>query len=174
MRIFKTKFKDFKVIKNNLFSDNRGYFREVLIEKKINEKFRFNILSFSKKNVIRGLHLQLKNPQGKYVSVFKGKILDIALDLRRDSKTFGEHFSIILSEKNCKSVFIPPGFAHGFLTMENENLVNYSCTNYRSPKSEVGILWNDPDLNINWSIKNPILSEKDKKNLFMREIIKII
>lgn len=174
MKILKTRFKDFKVIENNFFSDNRGYLREVLIEKKINKKFVFNILSFSKKNVIRGLHLQLRNPQGKYVSVFKGKILDIALDLRKNSKTFGQYFSIILSAKNRKSVFIPPGFAHGFLTMEKENLVNYSCTNYRSQKSEIGILWNDPDLNINWCIKNPILSEKDKNNLLMRDVINII
>jgi dTDP-4-dehydrorhamnose 3,5-epimerase len=174
MKVSLTSFKDLKIFKNNIFFDKRGFFREVMIEDQVSHKFKFNILSFSKKNVIRGLHLQLKNPQGKYVSVFRGKILDIALDLRKNSKTFGKYFSVILSSKNCKSIFIPPGFAHGFLAMDDENLVNYSCTNYRSAESELGISWDDPDLNIKWPVKNPILSKKDKMNFSMSEIVNLI
>ena len=120
--------------------------------------------SYSHKGVLRGLHFQSKNSQGKYVSVLKGKILDVAVDLRKNSKTFLKHFKIILSEKNCTSVYIPPGFAHGFLGMEKENLVMYGCTKYRNKKSECGIMWNDPTIHIKWPINKPILSAKDKKN----------
>ena len=127
-------------------------------------------MSKSKKNVLRGLHLQTKNSQEKFVSVIKGKILDVIVDLRKKSKTFGKHYKIILSEKNCKSIYIPPGFIHGFLGLDNENIVIYSCTNYRDKNSEVGINWNDKDLKINWNIKSPILSQKDKKNLKFKDI----
>ena len=114
MKIVKTPFKDLIIIRNKRYDDSRGYFRELLIEKKINKKFCFNVISASKKNVIRGLHFQVKKPQGKFISVIKGKIIDVALDLRRNSKTFGKHFKVILSDKNCTSVYIPEGFAHGF------------------------------------------------------------
>ena len=105
--------------------------------------------------------MQKKKMQGKYLSVLKGKILDVAVDCRIKSKTFGKHFKIILSEKNATSIYIPPGFAHGFLTLDKENIVLYSCTNYRDKKSEVSIFWNDKDLKIKWPIKRPILSKKD-------------
>ena len=114
--------------------------------------------------------MQKKNKQGKYISVLKGKILDVVVDCRKNSKTFGKHYKIILSEKNCKSIFIPSGFIHGFLGLDNENIVIYSCTNYRDKNSEIGIKWNDKDLNINWNIKSPILSKKDNKNLNFKEI----
>ena len=114
--------------------------------------------------------MQKKNEQGKYISVIKGKILDVVVDCRKKSSTFGKHFKIILSEKNCKSIFIPRGFIHGFLGLENENIVIYGCTNYRDKNSEIGIKWNDKDLNINWNIKNPILSKKDSKNLNFKDI----
>ena len=94
----------------------------------------------------------------------RGKILDVAVDLRKKSKTYGKHFKIILSDKNAKSIFIPEGFAHGFAGLDDENLVIYSCTNYRNKKSERGIIWNDKNLNINWGINKPIISDKDKKN----------
>jgi dTDP-4-dehydrorhamnose 3,5-epimerase len=157
MKIKKTKFKDLFIIENQKFVDVRGEFRELLVEKKIKMKFPFNVVSISKKNVIRGLHYQLKKPQGKFISVLKGKILDVVVDLRKNSKTFGKHFKIILSERNCKSIFIPEGFAHGFSCFGKENIVIYSCTNYRNPSGERGILWNDKTLKINWKIKNPIL-----------------
>ena len=129
-------------------------------------------MSFSKKNVIRGLHLQTKKSQGKFISVIKGKIFDVAVDLRKSSKTFGRYYKSILSEKNCRSIYIPPGFAHGFCTLEKENYVIYSCTNYRDKNSEVGIKYNDKILNIKWPVKNPIISSKDKNNLDFNQFVK--
>ena len=170
MKIFKTKFKDLLVIENNKYIDNRGEFREILIEKNLRIKFPFNVISKSKKNVIRGLHYQLKKPQGKFISVIKGEILDVALDLRKNSKTYGKYYKVLLSEKNCKSIYIPEGFAHGFSCLGNENIVIYSCTNYRNASGEKGILWNDKTLKINWRIKKPILSQKDKNNSKFKDI----
>ena len=164
MKILKTKFKDLIVIANKKFHDDRGYFREILVEKKIKKKFIFNVMSVSKKNVIRGLHYQKENSQGKFVSVIKGKILDVAVDLRKNSKTYGKHYKIILSEQNCKSIYIPVGFAHGFASLDPINTVLYSCTQYRNKNSEHGILWNDKILKINWKVKKPIISKKDRKN----------
>ena len=166
MKIIKTKFKDLLIIKSKIFYDNRGYFREISLEKLIKKRLIFTILSKSKKNVLRGMHLQRKKPQGKYISVLKGEIFDVAVDCRKNSKTFGKHFKIILNDKKNVSVYIPPGFAHGFVGLKKENIVLYSCTNYRNKKSEIGITWNDPDLNINWPIKKPTLSSKDKLNKF--------
>jgi dTDP-4-dehydrorhamnose 3,5-epimerase len=170
MNIKKTKFKDLLIFTSKNFYDKRGLFRELAIQKFLKEKLIFTVVSKSKKNVLRGLHMQKKNKQGKYISVLKGKILDVVVDCRKKSKTFGKHYKIILSEKNCKSIFIPAGFIHGFLGLDNENIVIYSCTNYRDKNSEIGVKWNDKDLNINWNIKSPILSEKDNKNLNFKEI----
>ena len=167
--IKKTKFKDLILINNISFKDNRGYFKELLKEKYLNRKFPFLVMSFSKKNVIRGLHLQTKNSQGKFISVIKGKIFDVVVDLRKKSKTFGKSFSVILSEKNAKSIFIPPGFAHGFCTLSDENYIVYSCTKYRDAKHETGIRFDDKDLKIRWPIKNPVMSKKDKSNLSLNE-----
>ena len=170
MKILKTKFNNLLVFKSKNFYDNRGYFRELALEKKIKRKFIFTVVSKSKKNVLRGLHMQQKKQQGKYISCVKGKILDVVVDCRKKSKTFGKHYKIILSEKNCKSIFVPPGFIHGFLGLEKENIIIYSCTNYRDKNSEIGIKWNDKDLKIDWNIQSPILSKKDKKNLKFREV----
>ena len=167
--IKKTKFKDLILINNISFKDNRGYFKELLKEKYLNRKFPFLVMSFSKKNVIRGLHLQTKNSQGKFISVIKGKIFDVVVDLRKKSKTFGKSFSVILSEKNAKSIFIPPGFAHGFCTLSDENYIVYSCTKYRDAKHETGIRFDDKDLKIRWPIKKPIMSKKDINNLSFSE-----
>ena len=117
--------------------------------------------------------MQTKFSQGKYVSVIKGSILDVVVDLRKKSKTFGKHYKIILSDKNAKSIYVPPGFAHGFLGLEKENIIHYFCTNYRSKKNEIGLQWNDKDLNIKWPIKKPIISKKDKNNLKLSEFKKI-
>tara|TARA_B100001027_G_scaffold196437_1_gene153320 strand:+ start:62 stop:580 length:519 start_codon:yes stop_codon:yes gene_type:complete len=170
MKILKTKFKDLLVFKSKNFYDNRGYFRELALEKKIKKKLVFTVVSRSKKNVLRGLHMQKKKQQGKYISCIKGKILDVVVDCRMKSKTFGKHYKILLSEKNCTSIFIPPGFIHGFLGLDKENIVIYSCTNYRDKNSEIGIEWNDKDLKIDWNIKSPILSKKDRRNLKFREV----
>ena len=122
-------------------------------------------MSYSKKNVIRGLHIQSRNAQGKFVTVIKGKIFDVALDLRKNSKTFGKVFKCILSETNSNSIYIPEGFAHGFQCLEKENYIIYSCTKYREKNNEVTIDVNDKNLNINWPLKKKILSQKDKKGI---------
>ena len=165
----KTKFKDLFLIQQDRFLDNRGYFKELIKENNFNLKFPFVVMSYSKKDVIRGLHIQTKNSQGKFLSVIKGKIFDVALDLRKNSKTYGKYFSCILSEKNSKSIYIPPGFAHGFCGLDKENYVIYSCTKYRSSKTEVGIKFDDPFLKIKWPVKKPIISKKDKKNISFPE-----
>lgn len=154
-----------KIIKSKNYYDNRGLFREVFKKKIINKRFIFGCLSKSKKNVLRGLHIQTKNSQAKFISVIKGKIFDVVLDLRKNSKSFGKTFKIFLSDKNAISIFIPKGCAHGFLSLAKENLVYYTCDEYRDQKSEIGIIWSDKNLKINWPIKNPILSLKDKKNI---------
>jgi dTDP-4-dehydrorhamnose 3,5-epimerase len=164
MKIFKNKFKDLIIFKSKKFNDERGYFRELYLEKYIKKKIIFSVVSKSKKNVLRGMHMQTKNMQGKYLSVVKGKILDVVIDCRKKSKTFGKHFKIILSDKNSTSIYIPPGFAHGFLSIDDENIVVYSCTNYRNANSEISISWNDSYLKINWPIKNPIISKKDSES----------
>ena len=128
--IKKTKFKDLILVKNKSFKDNRGYFKELLLEKNLKKKFPFLVMSFSKKNVIRGLHLQTRNSQGKFVSVIKGKIFDVVIDLRKKSKTFGKVYSCVLSEKNSNSIFIPAGFAHGFQSLEDNSQILYLSTQY--------------------------------------------
>ena len=170
----KSNFKDLFLIKNRSFKDNRGYFKELIRENVINKKFPFLVMSFSKKNVIRGLHLQSKKSQGKFVSVLKGKIFDVAVDLRKNSKTFGKYYCCILSEKNSKSIFIPPGFAHGFQALAKENYVTYSCTKYRHSKSEIAIKFNDEDLGIKWPSRKIIISQKDQKAISFKEFKKTI
>ena len=167
--IIKTKFNNLVLLKKHKFLDSRGYFQELVMEKNIKKKFPFHVMSFSRKNIIRGLHIQTTNPQGKFITVIKGKIFDVAVDLRKNSKTYGKYYSKILSEKNSLSIYIPPGFAHGFYTLDKENFVIYSCTQYRNAKSEIGIKYNDQDLNIKWPIKKPVLSIKDKKNYSLKE-----
>ena len=165
-------FKDLFLIKNKSFKDNRGYFKELIRENVINKKFPFLVMSFSKKNVIRGLHIQTTNSQGKFISVLKGKIFDVAIDLRKNSKTFGRVYKCILSEKNNTSIFIPPGFAHGFQALEKENYIVYSCTKYRNKKSETTIKFDDKKFKIKWPSKNFIISAKDKRGISLLEFRK--
>ena len=173
MKITKTSFKDLIIIKNKSYKDKRGYFKELLRENEIRKKFPFLVMSYSKKNVIRGLHLQQRKSQGKFVTVIKGKIYDVVIDLRKKSKTFGKKFSIILSDKNCKSIYVPEGFAHGFCSLDKDNYVVYSCTNYRDKQSEIGIKFDDKKLNINWPTKSPILSRKDRENLSLIKFLEL-
>ena len=170
--ILKTKIKDLLLIQSELHKDQRGYFKELLKENLIKKKFPFLVMSYSKKNVIRGLHIQTNESQGKFITVIKGKIFDVALDLRTSSKTFGKIYCCVLSEKNKKSIYIPPGFAHGFQSLENENYIVYSCTKYRNQKSEKTIAFNDKHLKIKWPNKNLIISKKDKKGISFLEYIK--
>jgi dTDP-4-dehydrorhamnose 3,5-epimerase len=174
MKIINTKFKDLKIVQDVNIFDKRGYFRELIIEKEIDKRFPLKVMSFSKKNVLRGMHLQSKKSQGKFVSVIKGEIFDVVIDLRKKSKTFKKKFIIRLSEKNSKSIFIPPGFAHGFYTLAKENYVVYSCTKYRSKKNEISIKWDDKELHIAWPKKNPQVSEKDKNGISLEECIQLL
>jgi dTDP-4-dehydrorhamnose 3,5-epimerase len=163
--ITRTNLKDLFIIKNKSFKDKRGYFKELARENKINKKFPFHVMSYSKKNVIRGLHIQTKDSQGKFISVIKGRIFDVAVDLRRNSKTFGKIYTCILSEKNSKSIFIPQGFAHGFQALDKENYIIYSCTKYRNEKSETTINFNDKNLEIKWPSKKNLISKKDSNGI---------
>jgi dTDP-4-dehydrorhamnose 3,5-epimerase len=172
MKKIKTNIKGLIILKGKTFYDARGFLRETFKKKIIKKNLIFIIISKSNKNVLRGLHLQTKNSQDKYISVLKGKILDVAVDLRKNSKTFGKHFKLIISEKNSKSFFIPKGFAHGFLGLDKENIVLYGCTNYRSKNHEVSLLWNDPDLKINWGVKKPILSSKDNNAITLKRFLR--
>ena len=180
MKIIKTNLKDCIIIEPGVYEDDRGFFSETYHEEKykdiagINYKFVQDNHSKSEKGVLRGLHFQIKKPQGKLVRVVSGEVFDVAVDLRKNSKTFGKKYSIILSDKNAKSIFIPAGFAHGFCTLDKENFVIYSCTNYRDKLSEIGIKYNDKILDIKWPVKNPIISIKDKKNISYSEFIKSI
>ena len=159
-----------KIFKSNVYEDRRGFFKEVYKKKELqNKQLIFHCTSSSKKNVLRGLHLQTKNPQAKFLTVIKGKIFDVALDLRKNSKTFGKYFSVILSPKSYSSIYIPEDFAHGFCSLDKENIVYYGCSNYREKNYEIGILWNDKDLKIKWPVKIPILSEKDSQNISFEE-----
>ena len=169
MKKIKTKLKDLYLFESKIFYDSRGNVREIYKKNNIGKQLTFSVVSKSKKNVIRGLHLQTKNSQGKFVSVIKGKIFDVVIDLRKNSKTYGKVFTSILSEDNATSIYVPPGFAHGLCGMSKENYVIYSCTKYRNKSSEVGIMYNDKDLNIKWPVRNPILSDKDRNNLSFKD-----
>ena len=166
MKIKKTFIKDLLIIEPTVFKDDRGYFFESYNKEKLtdlNVNFVQDNESLSQKNVLRGLHFQ-KPPyaQDKLVRVTKGAVLDVAIDLRKSSATYGKHFAIKLSAKNKKQLFIPKGFAHGFLTLKKNTIFNYKCSNLYHAESEVTINCFDKDLNIDWKIKNVILSNKDK------------
>ena len=165
MKIIKTQIKDLILIKTELFKDKRGYFKEVEKFKVLKKKFIFDCFSYSKKNTLRGLHLQTKKSQAKIITVVHGKILDVAVDLRKKSPTYGKYFSIEISDNSDFSIFIPTGFAHGFLCLSKNCAVYYKCTNYRDKNSEKTIKWNDKKLNIRWPIKKPILSKKDSNGI---------
>ena len=133
----------------------------------------FEYCTTSKKNVLRGFHFQTKFKQSKYVNVIKGKILDVVIDLRKRSKTFGKSFKIILSQDNALGLFIPAGFAHAYYSFQKENIIYYKLDNYYSPKFESGIVYNDTDIKINWPRKNMLISKKDKNLKSFKEFKKI-
>ena len=168
MQIIKTEIPDLLIIQPKVFEDERGYFYEsynkkLLAENGLDANFVQDNQSMSQKGVLRGLHFQAPPyTQGKLVSVIKGAVLDVAVDLRKNSPAYGKHYTIELTEKNKTMFWVPEGFAHGFLTLENNTIFSYKCTNYYHKDSENSILWNDPALNIDWGILDPVLSEKDK------------
>ena len=175
MKIIKTKIKGLSIIKTKIYEDKRGFLKEVYQNRLMKKKnFIFDVMSVSKKNVLRGLHIQIKNSQAKIITVTNGKILDVAVDLRKNSKTFGKFYSIVISEKSDFSFYIPEGFAHGFLCLSKKCTINYKCSKYRNPKSEVTLDWQDKYVGIKWPTKKPIVSKKDKKGLSLKAIKKLV
>ncbi len=168
MQFIETSIPGLLIVKPQVFADDRGYFFESFSEQKfkgagINFHFVQDNESKSQKGVLRGLHFQ--NPphaQGKLVRVIKGAVLDVAVDIRKGSPTYGKYEMVELTGNNKTLLWIPPGFAHGFVTLEDDTVFFYKCTNSYNKESEGSIRWDDPDLNIQWNITNPILSEKDK------------
>jgi dTDP-4-dehydrorhamnose 3,5-epimerase len=172
MKVTETHLKGCFIIEPTVFNDERGNFFESFHQKKFEEKtgLKVNFVqdnqSISQRGVLRGLHFQKgKFAQSKLVRVIKGSVLDVAVDLRKDSSTFGKHFSIILSEKNKLQLFIPRGFAHGFVVLEDDTIFSYKCDNYYNKSAEGGVMYNDPYLNIDWMLeeKEIQISEKDEK-----------
>ena len=171
MNIIKTPLKGLIIIEPPVFGDERGYFMETFSERAFAKNdmdvhFVQDNESMSGKNVLRGLHFQAPpNAQGKLVSVVSGRVFDVAVDIRKSSPTYGQSFGIELSAENKKRLYIPPGFAHGFLTLEENTIFQYKCTDFYVPQSEGGIAWDDPGINIQWPQKaDLIISEKDKNN----------
>lgn len=168
MEIIETGFEGLFLIKPKVFKDPRGYFFEsyneiVFKQNGIVEDFKQDNQSLSNKGILRGLHFQ--NPphaQSKLVRVIKGEVQDVVVDIRKSSKTYGQHYSINLSEENFLMLMIPKGFAHGFATLRDETIFSYKCSDVYHPESEGGLAWNDREFGINWQIENPILSEKDQ------------
>jgi dTDP-4-dehydrorhamnose 3,5-epimerase len=167
MKIEKIFIKDLLVLSPTVFTDERGYFLESYNKKKLEHILNIDFVqdneSSSQKGVLRGLHFQ-KPPfsQAKLVRVICGSVLDVVVDLRQYSETYGQYYKHILSAKNKHQLYIPKGFAHGFLVLEDDTIFSYKCSKYYNKESEVSLLWNDTTINIDWEIKNPIISEKDK------------
>ena len=174
MIIKKTKFKGLLIVKQKNNTDRRGNLRETFNDKILKKKFIFEYCTTSKINVFRGFHFQTKNKQSKFVNVLKGKILDIVIDLRKKSRTFGKVFKIILSKKNALGLHIPAGFAHGYYSFEKENIIYYKLDNYYNPKYESGIIFNDRTLKIKWPRKNMIVSSKDQNLITISQFKKKI
>lgn len=177
-KFIETKIKDLYIIEPKVFGDSRGYFMESYNKKDFEEvglsmTFVQDNESKSKKGVLRGLHFQTKNVQGKLVRVTKGEVFDVAVDLRKGSPTFGQWEGVCLSEENRRQFYVPEGFAHGFLVLSEEAVFNYKCTNIYSPEYDSGLLWNDKDVNIQWPLENIeeiLLSEKDKNQKTLKEL----
>lgn len=175
--------KELVVIDPKIYRDDRGFFYEFfnkqqLLKYGVDVEFVQGNHSKSNFGVLRGLHFQTRQAQGKLIRVLKGEILDVVVDLRKESETFGEYFKILLTESNRKMLFIPKGFAHGFLTLKDETEIEYLCTDYYAPEFDSGIIWNDRDLNIDWELEkyglkeeNLIISEKDKHQQTLKEFI---
>lgn len=177
MKVSNTKIAGVKIIKPKVFGDERGFFLETFELNRYREMLEID-LSFvqdnhsrSGKNVLRGLHFQRKNPQGKLVRVVRGSVFDVVVDIRPDSPTFGQWEGILLSEENKTQFWVPPGLAHGFVVLSDIADFEYKCTDYYASENEGCLLWNDPDVGIEWPVVEPILSEKDKNGLLLKNFI---
>lgn len=180
MKVFCTPIEDLVELAPTVFEDSRGSFFESF-NLKIFKSLVKNAPSFvqdnqsvSRGNVLRGLHIQIGNPQAKLVRVTSGSILDVAVDLRKNSRSFGKYYSVELSDVNNKQLFIPEGFAHGFLTLSDVATVNYKVSDYYNSKEELSINWDDPDLNINWRFDvEPVVSDKDRLGISFNEFLRV-
>ncbi len=176
MKIVSTSIPDIIVIEPSVFNDDRGYFLESYQYQKYREyigavTFVQDNISSSVKGTLRGLHLQIEPfAQGKLCQVLQGSVLDVAVDIRKGSPTFGKHVAMELSDENKRQIWIPPGFAHGFSVLSDTALFHYKCTNYYHKASERCLLYNDPVLQIDWRVQNPIVSEKDKKGVLLKDL----
>ena len=168
MNIEESRIKGVFVFEPKVFEDDRGYFFESFRTSYLNElgldiSFVQDNVSKSFEGTIRGLHYQITNPQDKLITCLKGEVLDVAVDIRKESPTFGNYVAFKLSEKNHRSLLVPKGFAHGFSVLSEEATISYKCSNYFNKEGERGIRWDDPLIRINWDVSKPILSEKDRK-----------
>lgn len=177
MKVINTNIPEVKIIEPKVFGDERGFFLETYSEERYNELLELDLHfvqdnhSRSTKGVLRGLHFQKNSPQGKLVRVVRGEVFDVAVDIRQGSPTFGQYVSVVLSEENKKQFWVPEGFAHGFLVLSASADFEYKCTNYYDPSSEGCILWNDPELNIQWPLDiQPLLSDKDMKGMLLKDL----
>ncbi len=168
MKIIPTSIEKILIIEPDVFKDQRGFFMETYHQKRyqelgVNRVFVQDNLSFSRRGTLRGLHYQIQNPQAKLVQVISGEIYDVAIDIRAGSPSFGQWVGVHLSDKNNRQLFIPEGFAHGFCVLSDTALFSYKCSKLYAPDDESGILWSDSDLNIDWPIKTPTISDKDSQ-----------
>ncbi|MEW6698642.1 MAG: dTDP-4-dehydrorhamnose 3,5-epimerase [Bacillota bacterium] len=166
MKLMETRLPGVVIIEPRVFNDSRGFFMEIWQQERyqqagISAGFVQDNLSFSTKGVLRGLHFQNPNTQGKLVCVLQGEVFDVAVDIRVGSPTFGQWVGVLLSADNMRQLYIPEGFAHGFCVLSDTALFTYKCTDYYNPATEGGIIWNDPDINIDWPLEEPVLSKKD-------------
>ncbi len=175
MKVIQTKLPGILVFEPDVFGDSRGWFEETFSSKRYEEAglhlpFVQDNVSFSQKNVLRGLHYQYPQPQGKLVQVFSGAVFDAAVDIRAGSPTFGQWFGETLTIENHKQMYIPPGFAHGFCVISDTVLFCYKCTDYYNQQTEAGIIYNDPDIGIKWPIDSPQISKRDAGLLRLKDI----
>ncbi|EPN2804143.1 dTDP-4-dehydrorhamnose 3,5-epimerase [Serratia marcescens] len=176
MNVISSKIAGVKTILPKVFGDARGFFLETFEKKRYQEMLDIDLdfvqdnHSRSSKGVLRGLHFQTRNPQGKLVRVVRGEVFDVAVDIRPDSPTFGQWEGVILSEENKTQFWVPPGLAHGFVVLSDIADFEYKCTDYYDPSSEGCLLWNDPTVGIEWPIEAPLLSDKDKVGKFLMDL----
>ena len=175
MNVIETPIVDVKLFEPKCFGDARGFFLETFSEQRyrdagIDESFVQDNHSRSSKGVLRGLHYQLNYPQGKLVSVTRGEVLDVAVDIRVGSPTYGQWYGVVLNDENHRQMYVPPGLAHGFVVLSDTVDFVYKCTEYYHPEDEKGLLWNDPTIGIDWQIERPLLSERDCNNKTLTEL----
>ncbi|HAT1645612.1 TPA: dTDP-4-dehydrorhamnose 3,5-epimerase [Raoultella planticola] len=176
MHIIETKIADVKIIQPKVFGDARGFFLETFEKKRYQELLNIDLEfvqdnhSRSSQGVLRGLHFQTQNPQGKLVRVVRGAVFDVAVDIRPESPTFGQWEGVLLSEENKTQFWVPPGLAHGFVVLSDIADFEYKCTDYYNPVHEGCLIWNDPEINIEWPNTSPLLSDKDKQGKRLKEL----